>query len=157
MRADRAAGVEIALPHGRGYRGGRCTPMMKSCPYCGGAHDVGVVCDKKPQRRTGKHKSKAGDLRHKNIWTRKSREIRERDMHLCRWCLAQGVINTKNLSVHHITAINENESRWLDDDNLITLCYQHHEEAEHGKLDKNKLFELASIAAKVPPYPKSGR
>lgn len=125
--------------------------MMKSCPYCGGIHEVGVVCKKKPARKPGKHKSKAGDLRHRAIWTRKSIEIRERDLFCCRYCLEHGTVTTRDLSVHHIIPINEDESVWLENDNLITLCYEHHEEAEKGLIDRETLSRLATAEAKVSP------
>ncbi|MBR3632493.1 MAG: HNH endonuclease [Elusimicrobiaceae bacterium] len=41
-------------------------------------------------------------------------------------CLARGVLTTKNLSVHHIIPIRENDKLKLVDDNLITLCGRDH-------------------------------
>ena len=128
--------------------------MKRSCPYCGLMHDQGAACSKKPKPAYGKHKSKAGDFRKKNIWTRKSKEIRDRDLYCCRYCLSQNIITTRDLSVHHIVPINEDERLKLENDNLITLCNEHHEQAEQGEISRETLRELARTEAKISPHPK---
>lgn len=47
--------------------------------------------------------------------------------------------NCKNLEVHHIVPIEEDESLKLDDDNLITLCEGHHKLAEAGEIKRETL------------------
>ncbi len=125
--------------------------MKKSCRYCGKYHDVGVVCSKKPVKkdRGNRHRSEAGDLRRKYAWTQKSLDIRERDKYLCRYCLAQGRIQTQNLSVHHIIPINEDKNLWLDDSNLITLCDSCHDKAERKEISRNELKELAGTSPQI--------
>jgi len=128
--------------------------MKKSCPYCGRIHDRGYTCPSKPERkrRYGKHNSIAGDYRHKNVWTRKSKLIRERDLFCCRYCLeVEGKVNSEKLSVHHIVSIKENEELWLEDDNLISLCEKHHEEAEKGMISRELLKEMACARPKIYP------
>jgi len=127
--------------------------MLKSCPYCGRIHDPHTVCPKKPvyDYPSNRHHSAAGDLRHKNVWKEKSLEIRRRDKFLCRVCLSHGLLNTKDLSVHHIIPINEQMDRWLDNDNLITLCRQCHDDAESGLIDRDTLRMLATTEAKLSP------
>lgn len=129
------------------------TDMKKSCPYCGRIHERRYTCPLKPEpRRSGRHNSVAGDLRKKNIWTRKSKLIRERDYFCCRYCLeVEGQINSENLSVHHIDSIKEAEESWLDDDNLITLCNLHHEEAEKGIISREKLKKMAARPPEIIP------
>lgn len=126
--------------------------MKRSCPYCGGIHDQGAICPRKPKPKQtdDRHRSQAGDLRKRNIWKRTSVEIRKRDSYLCRACLDKGILNTKNLSVHHITPINEDPKRWLDSKNLITLCNVCHDEAEEGLIDRDYLRQLAGTVAKIP-------
>ena len=68
-----------------------------------------------------------------------------RDAHLCKLCLADGLITNHDLSVHHIVPIAQDESRRLDDDNLITLCRRHHELVEGNLRFTDILIRLASI------------
>ena len=131
-------------------------PMMKSCPYCGSIHDAAYICPRKPVRVPGKHRSIAGDLRHTNRWKEKSIDIRQRDLYLCRVCLDNDIANNKRLSVHHITPIKDDPERYLDEDNLITLCERHHEEAENGKIDEGYLRQLAVTTPKISPLVKRG-
>lgn len=127
--------------------------MLKSCRYCGRVHDPHTVCPKKPviKYSSNRHRSEAGDLRHTNTWNKKSIEIRQRDKYLCRVCLSQGVLTTHDLSVHHIDSIKERPDLWLDNDNLITVCRVHHEEAESGLIDKETLRMMAATEAKLYP------
>ena len=140
----------------RGFLYGR-KEMLKSCPYCGRIHDPHTVCPKKPvyDYPSNRHRSKAGDLRHRNIWKEKSLEIRRRDKGLCRVCLSRGILTTRNLSVHHIIPINEQSDLWLDNDNLITVCNKCHDEAEAGLIDREALRMMAATEAKL--YPGGGR
>ena len=64
--------------------------------------------------------------------------------------------NNKRLSVHHITPIKDDPERYLDEDNLITLCERHHEEAENGKIDEGYLRQLAVTTPKISPLVKRG-
>ena len=127
--------------------------MFKSCKYCGGIHDVKMICPKKPTKQypSNRHASVAGDLRKKSLWKNKSIEIRQRDRYLCRYCLSKGIITADGLSVHHIIPINENSDYWLDNDYLITLCDKCHEEADRGLIDREKLIEIAHQDVKLSP------
>jgi len=127
--------------------------MLKSCPYCGRIHDPHTICPKKPvyDYPKNRHRSEAGDLRHSHTWNMKSLEIRRRDKYLCRVCLSQGILNTKDLSVHHIIPINEQTDLWLDNNNLITLCRSHHDDADSGQIDRDTLRMLAGTEAKLYP------
>ena len=64
---------------------------------------------------------------------------------MCKMCLAEGVVNTRALSVHHIVPITKDESRSLDDSNLITLCRRHHDLVEGDDGYAGELLRLASI------------
>ena len=70
--------------------------------------------------------------------------ILERDYHCCRVCAMAGVINSRELSVHHITPIAADYDRRLDEDNLITLCRFHHEQAERGSIKARELRRILS-------------
>lgn len=52
-------------------------------------------------------------------------------------------ITTEHLEVHHIVPIADAWDDRLNDDNLITLCREHHEMAEQGKIDKGVLRLIA--------------
>lgn len=130
--------------------------MMKSCTYCGGIHDSTKPCVKKKEaieRRQGSRKNTgAYKLHHSNKWARKSRQIRNRDGETCLCCkaLLPGTIrqyNTSNLSVHHIVPIAEDETKAMDDDNLITVCSTHHELCESGSITREQQRELIKESA----------
>lgn len=73
---------------------------------------------------------------------RKRNYIVERDNYLCQVCKANGRYTYNNIEVHHIVPIVEDFERRLDDDNLITLCQEHHEKAERGEISKEYLYEI---------------
>lgn len=109
--------------------------MLKSCKYCGRIHDNKHDCGKKPQRK--KQFNNKNKFRSTNAWNKKRNEIRDRDNNLCQVCIRK-LYDTKQqytyngLEVHHAESLEDNFDKRLDDDNLITLCEQHHEMAEKG-------------------------
>lgn len=123
--------------------------MLKSCPYCGRIHDSRQICTpalKARRDRQRKGNSRIDKFHSSQRWTDKSLYIRERDHFLCQACLlgldGKGVRYTDdNLSVHHIVPLSEAWDMRLDDDNLITLCQDHHEAAEAGRLPREVLIE----------------
>lgn len=117
--------------------------MLISCPRCGKIHKRGEC--PVPVQRFGSRQTRdsaADKFRNRQVWRRKVAQILDRDMHCCRVCLSAGVINNRELSVHHIIAINADYDKRLDDDNLITLCRLHHEQAERGIVKAARLKEL---------------
>lgn len=120
--------------------------MLKSCQYCGRIHDTKDECDPKRkarEARQGSRRRSSAYVFHKSkAWTRKSIQVRERDHYTCVCCKAklEGTLdqyNTEDLSVHHITPIEEDYSLRLDEDNLITVCRLHHEMCEAGKIPRD--------------------
>lgn len=116
--------------------------MLRSCVYCGRMHPVGMTCPKKPARKFDKS-SRAAKFRSSSAWKNKSREIRRRDLGLCRVCLSQGVIESHGIEVHHITPLEEDMGCGLEDGELVSLCAGHHKEAERGEISREWLRELA--------------
>lgn len=116
--------------------------MKKYCARCMKFHDVNYQCISKPQRQSKIKETEARKFRATYKWTSKSLEIRERDKYLCAVCREQGIYNYKRLSVHHIIPLEEDTSKGLDDDNLITLCYDHHTQAEAGEITRAYLKSL---------------
>ena len=118
--------------------------MLKSCPYCGRIHDYDYDCGQR--RKYGAQlPTSENKFRHSKAWSKKSLQIRSRDNFLCLYCLKHdNRINTENIEVHHIVPIHESYSNRLDDFNLISLCREHHEQAETGRIDRDYLLELVS-------------
>ena len=83
--------------------------------------------------------------------------ILERDYHCCRMCAKAGIINSRELSVHHIVPLAADFDMRLDDDNLITLCRYHHEQAERGVLSARELRRLVSAKFSPEDIPPGGQ
>lgn len=117
--------------------------MLKSCKYCGKIHDSKFDCGKKLVRK--KQTTDVNKFRWSRRWREKRNQIVERDKCLCKVCKANGVFVYDDLEVHHIVPIEENYDLRMDEDNLITLCGHHHEEAERGDISKEYLYKLLNI------------
>lgn len=104
--------------------------MLKSCKYCGRVHDRKYDCGKRPTiiyKRT----SAADRFRYTSAWQQKREEIKERDNYLCQICIrnlydTKKIMNYEYISVHHAEKLEENFEKRLDNDNLLTVCEQHH-------------------------------
>lgn len=118
--------------------------MRRACTYCGRSHKLGEMCPQKPA--VTKQSTQITRFRSSRTWRSKREYIVRRDLYLCRVCLSEGRYST-NIHVHHIVPLSVDFSRRLDDDNLISLCGCHHEQAEAGKIPAERLRELA----KTPP------
>lgn len=57
-------------------------------------------------------------------------------------CKSLGLISPKYLEVHHIIKYRNNSSLGLDNNNLITLCVNHHKQADSNKITTNELYRL---------------
>ncbi len=116
-----------------------------SCARCGKIHPWGECPLPKPSRYTRGEKTAVQKWRSTAQWQHKTEQIRDRDMHMCKMCLAEGCVNTTDLSVHHIIPITKDETRRLDDDNLILLCRKHHDLVEGNEAYTPMLLRLATI------------
>lgn len=126
--------------------------MLKSCSYCGRIHDSKKSCRQKrdaEQERWNKRKAtKALAFRRTNAWKDKSMEVRKRQHYMCVCCThnlegTTNMLNTKDLSVHHIVPVEENYDLRLDNENLITVCNMHHEMCEAGKIGRGIQKQIA--------------
>ena len=116
-----------------------------TCKYCG-VVERGHRCPHKKSRQ------KSGDMRSDRFrktkaWTSKSLEIRQRDRFLCQVCLrnlynTMTFLNYKTVEVHHITPIEEDFNRRLDNNNLISLCSYHHHMADKGQIPRKVLQDI---------------
>lgn len=118
-----------------------------SCKYCSLLHKRGEVCPNKPLSNYKKDTT-ANRFRNSRVWRKKADAIKRRDNYLCQCCLRQlhntiRQYNYDDLSVHHIYKVIERDDLKLNDDNLVTLCRYHHEEAEKGNIDITILMQIA--------------
>ena len=124
--------------------------MLKACGKCGQIHDRKHICT--PSQKYKKYKSdkRIDDFRNSQAWKDKTKEIKARDGHMCQACLHElpGTMikyNGRHLSVHHITPLKADFERRFDNDNLITLCRCHHEQAERGTIPAAVLRKLLTL------------
>lgn len=120
--------------------------MLKSCSRCGKIHDYNKRCYINRQNRGT---TTADNFRKTYKWHKKSVDIRKRDKYLCQVCIAnifntQMIYNFNNLEVHHIIPLEEDVTKGLDDDNLITLCCYHHKLADNNIIPRNIIYKLLS-------------
>ena len=117
--------------------------MLKTCSVCGKIHDFNKVCRKPIRKKT----TESSRFRNTYEWKNKRESIKIRDKYLCKVCMS-GKHDTdyrytyNELEVHHIVPIEEDYSKRLDSNNLITLCQMHHKMAENGKISREELKEM---------------
>lgn len=115
------------------------TIRFKSCSRCGKIHPADYKCSAGRIYRGGEERQ----LRSKYTWACKAKDILDRSHYMCAVCKDQGIVTTEGLEVHHIEKLSERQDLFLDDDNLVCLCQKHHKAADHGKISKDYLRELA--------------
>lgn len=126
--------------------------MKYTCKYCGGIHDEGYECPKKPKRKlVPRPGNRKGTFRGTAEWTHVREQVLERDGYRCRLCEIEKTPRRYNrrLSVHHIVPLEEDWSRRTDIDNLITLCDMHHTRAENDEYDRSYLQRLAKVSPRA--------
>lgn len=121
--------------------------MWKACSKCGKIHDVNYKCNHDDIHKEEQERK----LRQRYVWTKKSQEIREKANHLCEVCRDQNIYTYDNLEVHHIEKLRDRQDLFLDNENLVCLCSDHHKKADKGELDKEYLKKLALKREKNPP------
>ena len=118
-----------------------------------GIHDVNYECPSKPKRVRVQNKysevnAEIKKFRNGSRWQNKREEIQERDNRLCQICIRE-LYNTidrftyEGLSVHHIKGLAQEWDSRLDNYNLITLCSQHHTDADLGVIPASLLMDIA--------------
>lgn len=127
--------------------------MKKSCHYCGSIHDVKHICAHKPVRNkydynnSSDERKKIKQFRSSSSWTKKRDEIQDRDLRLCQVCIRDlygtwNIHTSEGTSVHHIVQLTVDWDKRLDSDNLLTLCSQHHADAERGYIPAEELRDM---------------
>ena len=59
-------------------------------------------------------------------WRKLRQQVLIRDNYLCQHCLAEGVVNDKDLIVHHKIELKRDWSKRLDMENLEVVCFSCH-------------------------------
>lgn len=118
--------------------------------YCTVCHTIHEGRCQPPRYAARKRNSEADCFRNTQIWRKASERIRRRDYNCCRVCLKAGIIESRDLSVHHIVPVVVDYDKRLDEDNLITLCRYHHEQAERGIIRKRELLDMAAQTVQLP-------
>lgn len=119
--------------------------MLKSCQYCGKIHDSKYICSERHKKN--KTITEADKFRCTSLWQKKREEIKKRDLYLCQICIRElydtiNKYNTEHLSVHHNIPINEDYNKRLDNNNLLTVCDQHHELCENEKIPREEVQRI---------------
>lgn len=76
------------------------------------------------KRMYGSKESKAQQFYRSTAWKKLSRRMMEKNP-VCVECLKQGIIKKADV-IDHIVPIRQDWSRRLDESNLQSLCYRHH-------------------------------
>jgi len=124
--------------------------MWKTCSVCGKIHKYNEKCKKRVSKR---RQSEADDLRAKNKWHEKSKQVRDHFL-FCLMCYDKDrrfVYN--NLEVHHIVPLAEDPSGLLDDSNLCPLCPSCHKKADalNSEYSRDYLRQLVARYQSNPP------
>ena len=127
--------------------------MKRYCTICHCIHEG--RCER-PRSYAGARDSQADRFRNTQVWRRKSAAILQRDFHCCRLCASAGLVCSQGLSVHHIVPLSADFDKRLDDDNLVTLCRYHHEQAERGAVKAGELRRLAAAVFSPEDIPPGG-
>lgn len=120
---------------------------LKTCTYCHKIHDVKMKCTAKKgyyrdkNTRYQKDKDYIKFIKSKQ-WHNKSQEIKRLDCYRCLVCQSLGLISPVYLEVHHIVKYRNDSTLKLDNDNLITLCVNHHKMADSNKIASSELHSF---------------
>jgi len=86
-------------------------------------------------------KSDSSDLRNTKEYQDWREDIKKRDGYLCKDCDSDN-----NLTVHHIIAVSEDESKIMEDSNAVTLCIYCHADRHESKEQYAEAALLRSLA-----------
>lgn len=123
---------------------------LKTCTYCRKIHDNKMKCTAKKgyyrekNSRYEKDKDYLKFIKSK-AWNDKSQEIKLLDSHCCLVCKSLNLNSPIYLEVHHIIKFRNDSSLGLDNNNLITLCVEHHKQADNNKISSNELHRLIKL------------
>lgn len=102
------------------------------CTKCKGIHEKGYKCNVKST-----HKKEQDKLIQSTRWRQLRLYILDRDNYICQRCLYKyNIVNSNDLTVHHILSRHTHIDKIYDTDNLICLCRQcNNQLGTNNKLD----------------------
>jgi 5-methylcytosine-specific restriction endonuclease McrA len=112
--------------------------MLKSCKHCSRIHNEDYICPKKPASKP----TEQFILRSTYKWGKTREQIRKRDCFLCQVCLREGIYNCDDIEVHHAVKIDDDKDLAFEPTNLITLCKEHHRQADDGEIKFETIKEI---------------
>lgn len=123
---------------------------LKTCTYCRKIHESKKKCTAKKGYYRDKYSRYEKDKDYLNFikskkWHNKSQEIKLLDSYCCLMCKSLDLISPKYLEVHHIVKFRNDSSLALDNNNLITLCVEHHKQADTNKIQASELHRLIKL------------
>ncbi|MEH7513336.1 HNH endonuclease [Gottfriedia acidiceleris] len=96
---------------------------MKTLCNCGKRIPLGTKCNCNKRTRSIRETSESDKFMRGSKWKKKREQILKRDGGHCQRCLLKdGIIESKNMTVHHIKPRIKYKELWLEDSNLIALC-----------------------------------
>ena len=99
-------------------------------------------------------------MRNTYKWQKTRDEVYQRDHQLCRLCLDEGRLTTRNLQAHHIIPLEESTATAYDTEWIITLCSgaedSCHKRAERGDVSRELLHRLAMDPVETSLPPRAG-
>lgn len=123
---------------------------LKTCTYCRKIHDNKMKCTAKKgyyREKSSRYEKDKDYLKFikSKAWNDKSQEIKLLDSHCCLVCKSLNLNSPIYLEVHHIIKFRNDSSLGLDNNNLITLCVEHHKQADNNKISSNELHRLIKL------------
>lgn len=78
-------------------------------------------------------------------WKKLRLKALKRDNFECRMCKDEGKVTTDNLLVHHVKEVRDRPDLALVLDNLMSVCFKHHEEIHDRFAEVNKKKNVINI------------
>ena len=139
-------------------------PMYRKCSHCGRKVLVGqkCSCEREYKKQYAKHYDKNVRNNSDNVkytkfynstsWRKKSKHIQAKYNNLCLVCLLREKKISYSDMVHHIETLKDSWEKRIDDNNLIPLCHECHNEIDHinyTEKEKNELRNLLKEYRKI--------
>lgn len=115
----------------------------KICNRCGRIIKDGDICCA-PPRKTISNRQKDSDKMLRTVkWSKTRKSVLERDKYMCQRCLIKfDIINTEDLTVHHIKSRKEYPELFYELTNLVCLCRTCNLQLEREDLNHQLDFEF---------------
>ncbi|HFJ9456971.1 TPA: HNH endonuclease [Bacillus cereus] len=96
----------------------------KICGGCGKRVDFNATCSCKKRNATNKKSGETDKLMKSYRWKQLRKRIIERDGCICQRCLIKyNIIESSELTVHHVLSRRNHPELMFDENNLICLCF----------------------------------